>query len=236
MSESKYGAGFAIRMLILLVLLGLALYGFYYDRFVLVPQAEKGVNDAYVLLTRKTDDGGGIPKDEVQKAIGFPPVEKFEERGFEVERYEFRRLLPMAKTRYLTVVYEGGGLVQILDSEPFDPDDVREKVDIPLKEPSPDSLPQSALGGPAPSSDDDKDAGDGDEEGDSDEGDADSESDDAADAGDGDADDSEMDDASDNGDQEPAESEEGEEAETGDDDGDGDADDSEMDDASDDGE
>ncbi len=165
MSDGKSGSGFAIRMTILLILLAIVAFGFYYDRFVLVPQSEQTVEKAYGLLNKTTDDGGSIPKDMVQKELGFPPSETRMEGEYEVETYKFRRFLPFAPARYIEVVYVEGGLLQIVDSEPFDVSMAKDEGEIKFL--PPDQRPETQLsvggGGPPQGQADDDDDGDDDE-------------------------------------------------------------------------
>lgn len=196
MSDGKSGSGFAIRMTILLILLAVVAFGFYYDRFVLVPQSEQTVEKAYGLLNKTTDDGGSIPKDMVQKELGFPPSETRMEGDYEVETYKFRRFLPFAPARYIEVVYVEGGLVQIVDSEPFDVSKVKEEGQISFVPPDQRPETQLSVGGGGPpqgQADDDDDgddeAADDDDSGDNDEAADDDDSDDGDEAADDDSDD-----------------------------------------------
>lgn len=163
-AKSKYGAAFAARLFILISLLALVGAGLYYDRVVLPPQTQKAINDAYALMQSPDDTGSGISNKEVQEAIGFPPSNEAEKDGFAIQTYEFKRALPFAKGNYLTVVYEHGSLVNILQDKPYSLDAVRPDIASMIKKPGPEfkgrtpgSSPFESLGGAGSSDDDGED-------------------------------------------------------------------------------
>ena len=175
-TESKYGGGFAARMIFLLIVLGLVVACFFYDKQ-MIADADQKVGEAFNLLTVETDDGGGIPKDLVKEKLGQEPSDQSSQDGYDVETYTFNRALPvLMKQRFITVVYQGGGLVQIFDSKPFDIALMKDTYVPKPEKIDPSRLPSSALSGPAPPSggDDDKEddkekdrpAADGDDEAD----------------------------------------------------------------------
>lgn len=126
MSEPKYGKGFAFRMTILLGLLVLVGAGFYYDRFVLAPQTERKINDAFSLMTKD----GEVSKKEVAEKLGFAASNVENRDGYEIETYEFKRALPLIKGDYLSVIYENDSLVNILHNKPYALEAVKEKIEI----------------------------------------------------------------------------------------------------------
>ena len=156
-AESKYGGGFAARMIFLLIVLGLVLACFFYDKQ-MIAEADKKVGEAFNLLTVETDDGGGIPKDLVKEKLAQEPSDESSDGGYDVETYTFSRALPFLQKRFITVVYQGGGLVQIFDSKPFDVALMKDTYVPKPEKIDPSRLPSSALSGPAPPSggDDDK--------------------------------------------------------------------------------
>ena len=115
MADSAYGKGFAIRMIVLLVLLGLVAAGFYYDRQ-LQANAKSMINDLYSMST-----GAAVSKEEVKEKIGFAPSETKTVDKFEVERYTFGRVLPFTKGEYVEVAYRNGYLDQVADNKEFKP-------------------------------------------------------------------------------------------------------------------
>lgn len=168
--KSKYGAAFAARMLILVALLGLVGAGLYYDRVVLPPKTAKTINDAFGLMQKPDTSGQGISNKEVQETIGFPPIEEYEQDGFSIQKYEFKRALPFVKGNYLNVVYEHGALVNILQDKPYTLDAVRPDIGSMVKRPGPEFKgrtpglsPFDSLGG-AGASDDEEDEDDEDDE------------------------------------------------------------------------
>ena len=163
MSDSKYGKGFAFRMTILLGLLALVAAGFYYDRFVLSPQTEKTINSAYSLMTKE----GEVSKKEVAEKIGFAASSTDTQDGYEIETYEFKRVLPFIKGQYLSVIYENGLLINILQNKPYALDAAKEKIEFTGPgEGYTGNYPAVAGGGPPPdaSGDDEEDEEEGDDE------------------------------------------------------------------------
>ena len=69
MSESNYGGGFVIRLVILLIILGIVIVLFYQDKS-LVAESKQKIDKAMALMGVETADGGAIPKGDVNKEIG----------------------------------------------------------------------------------------------------------------------------------------------------------------------
>jgi hypothetical protein len=147
MSDAKYGKGFAFRMTILLGLLALVGAGFYYDRFVLAPQTQAKINDAFTLMTKD----GEVSKKEVAEKIGFAPSKVEKQDDYEIETYQFSRALPLIKGDYLSVIYENDSLVNILHNKPYDADAVKNEVKFtPPKGEYKGNYPNVAGGGGPP--------------------------------------------------------------------------------------
>ena len=113
MSESNYGGGFVIRLVILLIILGVVIALFYQDKNFLA-DADQKIETAMKLTAAETDDGGVVDKNMVKKGIGQDPSSVIKDDNFEIETYEFNRALPFLAKPYLTVVYENDGLVNML--------------------------------------------------------------------------------------------------------------------------
>ena len=121
MSESKYGGGFVIRLVILLLILGVVIVLFYQDKS-FIAEAKQKIDKAMTLMDKETDDGGAIPKGDVNKEIGQDPSSTTKDGNFEIETYEFKRALPFLQKPYLTVVSQNGGLVEMIDNRPYKKD------------------------------------------------------------------------------------------------------------------
>ena len=155
MSESKYGGGFLVRMVILLVVLGLVVVLYFQDSK-MTKEANAKLDQAMNLINKETEDGGGIPKDMVSKELGIEPSKTENDGKYEIDTYTFGRAMPFAPKIYITAVFENGGLVQMIPNAPYDKEKVKDKF-IPKPEKiDPSRLPQAAVAGPpAPSNDDD---------------------------------------------------------------------------------
>ena len=149
MGETKNdgGGGSKIRLAILVIILVLVAVGFYYDRFVLQPQATDNIKTAMELMNQESDDGHGVPKSKVKETIGFEPQESFPKDNFEVEVYRYGRVLPVMQGQYLTVVYENGSLTEMIPNGEFDPNNrnVSDGIYVPPEEGR--QLPAASLGG-----------------------------------------------------------------------------------------
>lgn len=134
---SPYGAAFMIRMCILLGIFVLAVGGFYYDRQVLIPRADKKIEEVQKLITARTDDGGGIPQSQVDEAIGNTATkvsrehvtkpadpdktENFKAKTYEVVTYKFKRVLPfLLKPHILEVAYQDKAVVFSSPGKPIE--------------------------------------------------------------------------------------------------------------------
>ena len=120
----------------------------------LIAEAKQKIDKAFALMDVETADGGAISKDMVKKEIGQDPSSTTTDDNFEIETYEFNRALPFLQKPYLTVVYENGGLVQMIPNGPYVKGEVGGFVISEAIAPDPDSLPAAALSGPAPATDD----------------------------------------------------------------------------------
>ncbi|MCH2181599.1 MAG: hypothetical protein MK108_06290 [Mariniblastus sp.] len=154
MSESNYGGGFVIRLVILLVILGIVVVLYFQDGK-MTAAANTKIEDAMNLINKETDDGGGIPKDMVSKELEMEPSTTVKDGDYEVDTYTFDRAIPFASKPYLTAVFKNGALVQMLPNTPYDKDKVEEKFIPNPRKIDPSELPTAALSGPAPPSNND---------------------------------------------------------------------------------
>ena len=72
--HNPYGKGFMVRMGLLLGLLLLVGSMFAYERFVMIPNANRAIAEASGLMKEKSGDGHGIPRDKVQEIMGREPA------------------------------------------------------------------------------------------------------------------------------------------------------------------
>lgn len=105
------------RLIVLLLLLGLATGAFAYDYFV----ARPGVDAADARLSEFVDtrnrlgvkEGGQITPEDIHKALGMQPtwVDKHDDDHYEVEYYCWRGPIPVVNMwkHYISVVYTGDG-------------------------------------------------------------------------------------------------------------------------------
>ena len=154
MSNSPYGGGFAIRMIILVLILGLVGGSMYNDLYNKKPASEKTVEKLMALVDTETDDGHGIPKDVVRKAAGMDPAYTFKVDKYEIDEFRFARTIPFFSLRTTYVVYDEGRLYTIFDN-PKDKPTLAEitKGSVPafVVKPVPDVKPVAvASGGPPP--------------------------------------------------------------------------------------
>ena len=116
MSNSPYGGGFAIRMVILVLILGLVGGSLYNDLYNKTPASDKTVEKLMKLVDTETDDGHGIPKDVVRKAAGMDPADTFKVDRFEVDEFRFSRTIPFFSLRTTYAVYDDGRLFTVFDN------------------------------------------------------------------------------------------------------------------------
>ena len=164
MSNSPYGGGFAIRMVILVLILGLVGGSMYNDFYNKTPASEKTVEKLMALVDTETDDGHGIPKDVVRKAAGMDPADTFKVDKYEIDEFRFARTIPFFSLRTTYVVYDEGRLYTVFDN-PKDRPTLAEitKGSVPafVVKPVPADKPvASASGGPPPDAKDDEKADD----------------------------------------------------------------------------
>lgn len=163
-THSPYDKGFMIRMAVLLGILLIVGGMFAYERFVMIPSANKAISDVQALVQQKTDDGHGIPRDKVREVIGREPIKKEDnkdqinknrkegeaekEATILIETYSFPRILPFLKGgQFVTVVYRDLVLSEVLKNQRFsmvnNPDN--EKIYVPPAEDR--TMPTPAIGG-----------------------------------------------------------------------------------------
>ena len=164
MSNSPYGGGFAIRMVILVLILGLVGGSMYNDFYNKTPASEKTVEKLMAMVDTETDDGHGIPKDVVRKAAGMDPADTFKVDKYEIDEFRFARTIPFFSLRTTYVVYDEGRLYTVFDN-PKDRPTLAEitKGSVPafVVKPVPADKPvASASGGPPPDAKDDEKADD----------------------------------------------------------------------------
>ena len=164
MSNSPYGGGFAIRMVILVLILGLVGGSMYNDFYNKKPASEKTVEKLMAMVDTETDDGHGIPKDVVRKAAGMDPADTFKVDKYEIDEFRFARTIPFFSLRTTYVVYDEGRLYTVFDN-PKDRPTLAEitKGSVPafVVKPVPADKPvASASGGGPPDAKDDEKADD----------------------------------------------------------------------------
>lgn len=108
---SAYGKGFVIRVLVLLGVMAAVVGGYYYDRDVLVPGAEKKMLEVQDLANKRGEDGKRISREKVHEVMGswasrtsreytqvrpddLAEGEEFNAKTFDIETYQFRRIVP----------------------------------------------------------------------------------------------------------------------------------------------
>ncbi len=123
---SAYGKGFMIRILVLLGVMAAVVGGYYYDKEVLVPGAEKKMLEVQDLANKRGADGKRINREKVHELIGRwasrssrkytqePPEDmvddkefmaKFKPKTFDIETYNFRRIVPGLASRLVEFAY-----------------------------------------------------------------------------------------------------------------------------------
>ncbi len=148
-SGSAYGKGFAMRMVVLILLLGLVTFGLYYDRMVLPQQANQTIDEVLKLVDKETDDGKGLPKDVVQETFGFEPTETREEGLYEIETYRFGRALPFLQGgQFVEVAYIDGALYQVNPNEKFVAGNTEGLAGVVMMPEDERTMPAASMGGP----------------------------------------------------------------------------------------
>ncbi len=174
MADSAYGKGFAMRMGVLAVLLILVGAGFYFDTS-MKTAAQKTIDEKiWPLATKKSDEGRPPTKQEVMDEFGFAPTETKKVDKYEVEKYDFKRVIPFTTGQYVEVAYDDGYLYKIVVNKEFAPgggEDLMSQIKtIPEEDRKPIASSLDGGGGGAATDDEDKDDGD-DKEGDNKDGD-----------------------------------------------------------------
>lgn len=93
--KSKYDKFFFIRLAVLLLILVGFAAGIYVDRQVLIPAGMKAVDEIALANTRE----------EVHKVAGRSPSRLRKVAGFEIETYEFSRILPFLSGPEINILY-----------------------------------------------------------------------------------------------------------------------------------
>lgn len=153
MSNSPYGGGFAIRMVILVLILGLVGGSMYNDLYNKKPQSEKTVGGLMALVDKETDDGHGIPKDVVRKEAGMDPADTFKVDKYEVDEFRFLRTIPFFSLRTTYVVYDEGRLYTVIDNPKVRPtlaEITKGAVPSFVVKPVPDVKPTASASGGGP--------------------------------------------------------------------------------------
>jgi len=103
-SKDKYNTFFFVRLGILLLILVLFAGGIFYDRQVLIPAGMEAI-----------DKIANVDfKDEVQKAAGKSPKKTQTVGSFDVETFEFGRILPFLKGPEVSVIYRGERVIEVI--------------------------------------------------------------------------------------------------------------------------
>ena len=144
-----YGAGFKIRMgILLLILVGMGA-GFAFDRAVVLPNNKKKIDEVYAMMTSDEikKSATGMRTEMVEEKVGFKPsVFDDSEHNFKVETYSFGRGLPLMKGDELKVVSRDGAVLKLILNAEYDPTSI-EAVGKVFQPPKEERLPVSIGGG-----------------------------------------------------------------------------------------
>ena len=106
-SKSAYGPSFFIRMGVLLLLLLIVGGGLAYDRLVLIP----GGKDAVDRVIKACSDSSA-ERAAVHKAAGCEPTATQTSGSYEIEDWNFGRILPNLEGYKVSVIYRDGKVVE----------------------------------------------------------------------------------------------------------------------------
>lgn len=116
--KSPYDRGFKIRMGVLSTILIVVAVLFALDRFVMIP----GADAAIAKMTQGEFDEMEDHKAQIRELAGTEPVKSTEVHIYELEDYEFGRVLPFLAPRKATVVYRDSRVVEVIQGEFSDKD------------------------------------------------------------------------------------------------------------------
>ena len=105
-SKSAYGPSFFIRMGVLLLLLLIVGGGLAYDRLVLIPSGKEAVDRVVTACTNPSADRAAV-----HKAAGCDPTATEKAGLYEIEDWNFGRILPNLEGYKVTVVFHQDGNV-----------------------------------------------------------------------------------------------------------------------------
>lgn len=106
-SKSAYGPSFFIRMGVLVLLLLIVGGGLAYDRLVLVPGGKDAVDRVIKACSDSTADRAAV-----YKAAGCDPTATQTSGRYEIEDWNFGRILPNLEGYRVTVIFDGDQVVE----------------------------------------------------------------------------------------------------------------------------
>ena len=109
-SKSAYGLSFFIRIGVLLFLLVVVGGAFAYDRFVLVPAGEQGVDR----IINACPTTGNVERAAVLKAAGCEPTSTETAGRYQIDDWTFGRILPNLAGHKVTVLYLNGQVTETI--------------------------------------------------------------------------------------------------------------------------
>ena len=111
--KSPYDRGFKIRMGVLSTILIVVAVLYALDRFVMIPSADTAI----AKMTQGEFDEAADHKAQIRELAGKEPVKSSEVHIYELEDYEFGRVLPFLAPRKATVVYRDSRVVEVVQGE-----------------------------------------------------------------------------------------------------------------------
>ena len=104
-------------LIVVLILFGLFLAGYYHDQNLLPDKRDKAFQEAGKMAALSDKP----TMEQVKEAIGVSPSKRPDVEGYQVERYTLRRYIPIAESEFIEAVYKDGKLVKITQNKAFDP-------------------------------------------------------------------------------------------------------------------
>ena len=138
--KSKYGTGFFVRLVILLLLLGAVGYGYYQDRVGIPATIQSKLDEIDARKDTEDANMSGIKMEEIHQILNREPDSKFEDEknGYVVETYNYKRGLPFLKGgNSLKIVYKEDSFLKYLLNKEYVASNVETKQDnfgLPPKE------------------------------------------------------------------------------------------------------
>ncbi|MEM9409793.1 MAG: hypothetical protein AAGA30_01690 [Planctomycetota bacterium] len=140
----------SIRQFVLVGILIVVLAAFLYDKYVLIPSADKKINQIATEVSMKLSPEN---RKQVHEIVGISPASKFEHNGVEVEQYRFPRGLPFFPRPVLDIAYDGDTMIffrqEPMDEAYIDAQKPKTKIDRSLAA-DPGEIQVLRNGGPPP--------------------------------------------------------------------------------------